>query len=165
MDLPFLIRAVGVPVFAYAAVSDWKHRRAPNYLWGLLTALGVIALALEVAQDPNRIAIAAGVLVSTIMVSAISISGWCYGYIGGADAKAGVVIPIIFPHVPLQSFESTVFGTFTQGVEAVGWVFTGTAIAAVWYTTLIEKKEGGFPFLVPLFAGILSLFFVSIFVI
>jgi len=64
------------------------------------------------------------------------------------------------------AFRSTVPGTLTQGVEGAMWVWIGTAIAGVWYTGILhDEGEDHIPFLVPMFAGILSLFAIALFVI
>ncbi len=167
MDLPFLIRGVGVVIFAAAAVSDYRTRRAPNDLWLAIAALGVVALALELRSASARLEIVTGVALCTLLLSAIAVSAHSNGYIGGADGKAIMVLPIIFPHPPGQAFQSGVLHTLTLGVEAAIWVWIGTAIAAVWYSTVVqhENSPDGIPFLVPMFSGILSLFAISIFVI
>lgn len=162
MDVPFLIRCVGVLLFGYGAVCDWRYRRAPNLVWGLIAALGVSAVALEAARDPNRLAIVAGIGLCLSVTSALAIIAFSQGWIAGADAKAVMVLPIIFPHLPDEALQEYVFGVLTQGIEVVIWVWVGTAIAGLWFArpTVEEKYKDGIPFLVPLLAGILGLFLI-----
>ena len=165
MDVPFLIRGGGVLLFGYAALMDWRYRRVQNHVWLSIATLGVIALLLELRTAADPVAIVGGVAVAVFAIGMLAVTGFANGMIGGADAKAAMVLPVIFPHLPGDAFRNTVSGTLTQGVEGVIWVWIGTAIAGVWYTAFLnDESEDGIPFLVPFFAGVVSLFFISVFV-
>ena len=160
MDVPFLIRGGGLVLFAYAAVCDYRYRRAPDLVWGLIAALGIGALSLELQTASSPTTIVIGIILSTILVSSVAIASWQSGWIGGADAKAAIVLPIIYPHLPGVAFEEHVFGVLTQGLEVVIWVWAATAIAGLWFSrpSVDERYQDGIPFLIPLFVGVTALF-------
>ncbi len=183
IDVPFLIRGGGVLLFAFAALMDWRYRRVQNHVWGLIATLGVIALLLELIEASNRLAITIGVVLCTLLVSTFALFAFSTGWVGGADAKAAIVLPIIFPRFPGQPIEDSVYifflhfpwqpagnGVFTaltQGVEVGMWVCLATGIARTWYILRmrIHGNDAPIPFLVPMFAGILSLVAIALFVI
>lgn len=102
---PDALRMIAIPVFIWAAWSDLKTRRISNRLWPPLIAIAVVALALEGVD-----AFLAGGIVwrDFLIVTILSIGFlvplaygfWYLGGFGGADAKAIMVLAILFPSVP-----------------------------------------------------------------
>lgn len=163
-SLPFLIRATTLLVFAYVAISDVRSRTAPNRAWTALAIVGALALALELVNTTDRLATVAAVAGVVLIISSIAIVGYQQGLIGGADAKASMVIPIVFPHLPGEAFRKGVFGMLTQGVEVVIWVWIGTAIVGLWWPLsdwVFDADHDGIPVLLPIFIAIVALFAVA----
>jgi len=99
-----LLRLAALPVFAVAAVHDWRDRRVPNRLWLPVLAVAVLALLGDVAGplvtgDPLPAGFLAGVGLSLAVVP-LAFGGWFVGLFGGADAKAVMAIALLFPTVP-----------------------------------------------------------------
>ena len=101
-----LLRLVAVPAFAWAAYRDVRTRRVPNRLWPPLLAVGLLALALEVAAHwpPSGVGdrlFAVRVGVSLLLVAPLGYLFWRLGAFGGADAKAVVVLAVVVPTYPV----------------------------------------------------------------
>ncbi len=100
-----LLRLLAVPVFAWAAYRDVATRRVPNETWLPLVAVGLLALALDGLQvlsaDPYRQQLfAVHVAVSVGIVAPLGYLFWRLGGFGGADAKAMMVLALLFPEFP-----------------------------------------------------------------
>ena len=104
---PDLLRLLVIPFFAYLAWRDIKTRRIPNQTWYPLAALAVILLVwdtyvvmtgdLDAALRQEyyiRVAISIGFIIP------LSYLFWRLGGFGGADAKAFMIIAILFPVFP-----------------------------------------------------------------
>jgi preflagellin peptidase FlaK len=102
--IPDLLRLVAVPVLGWAAVRDVRTRRVPNGVWWPLAVLGLGLVVWEAYQlwtGPFgaelyllRVAISIGVVVP------LSYAFWFLGGFGGADAKAFMVLALLFPTYP-----------------------------------------------------------------
>lgn len=136
---PDLLRLLAVPVFAWAAVRDLKTRRVPNRIWRPLLGLGLVALLLEgvfawlsggfVWQQ-----FLIGAAVSIGLLVPLGYGFWLIGAFGGADAKAVMVIAIVFPTVPTYRLGELVFPLVESTVSAFALtVLTNAVVAAVVY--------------------------------
>ncbi|SIS10268.1 preflagellin peptidase FlaK [Natronorubrum thiooxidans] len=141
--MPDLLRLVAVPVFAWIAVRDIKTRRVSSGVWIPLTILGFVALVWE-----GRLAWAAGdyawryaflipTAVSLGFVVPIAYLFWWFGGFGGADAKALLVLALLFPTFPQYTIGSwtlplttTPIGTFSFTI-LTNAVVVGLAIPLV----------------------------------
>jgi preflagellin peptidase FlaK len=102
--LPDLLRLAALPVFAVAAVHDYRDRRVPNRLWLPVLAVALLALLGDVAGplvtgDP----LPAGYLTSlglSLAVVPLAFGVWFVGLAGGADAKAVMAVALLFPTTP-----------------------------------------------------------------
>jgi len=112
---PDLLRLVAVPVFAWAAVRDVKTRRISSDVW---IPLSVLALALflwegTVAYRAGGLAWTQEFLVPATMslgvVVPLAYLFWWFGGYGGADAKALLVIALLFPTVPTYTLVGVTF--------------------------------------------------------
>ncbi|MFB6122884.1 MAG: prepilin peptidase [Haloferacaceae archaeon] len=103
---PDLLRLLVVPAFGWAAWRDVRTRRVPNRVWLPLAVVGVVALAWEsLAHLPPsgvddrlfllRVGLSLGFLVPFGYLL------WRIGGFGGADAKALMVLAVVFPTYPL----------------------------------------------------------------
>lgn len=124
---PDLLRLVAVPVFALVAYRDIETRRVSSTVWIPLALLGAVLLLWDA-----RLAWAAGgnawtyeflipTAISLGLVVPIAYLFWWFGGFGGADAKALLVLAVLFPTFPeyalgswtLPLAGSTAVGTFS----------------------------------------------------
>lgn len=105
--VPDLLRILVIPFFAYVAWRDIKTRRVPNELWIPLASLALVLFAwetytvvtgdlttLERQQYYIQVTMSVGFLVP------LSYLFWRMGGFGGADAKAFIIIAVLFPTYP-----------------------------------------------------------------
>jgi len=111
-----LVRLVAVPVFAWAAYRDIETRRVPNRTWLPLAVLGVALLAVEswristgdvLGGDPAREQFFLSVAVSLGLVAPVGYLFYWFGGFGGADAKALIVLAVLFPTFPQYILPTT----------------------------------------------------------
>lgn len=102
-SIPDLLRLVAVPVLGWAAVQDVRTRRVPNGVWWPLALLGILLVGWEGFQLWNgfgfqlyllRVALSVGIVVP------LAYAFWYLGGFGGADAKAFMVLAVLFPTFP-----------------------------------------------------------------
>ena len=101
---PDLLRLLAVPVFGWAAYRDIETRRVPNRTWLPLAALAVVLLVWDtyaVVTGPTsgrlffiQVAISLG------FVAPLAYGFWLIGGFGGADAKAFMLVAVLFPVYP-----------------------------------------------------------------
>jgi len=145
-SLPDLLRLAAIPVFGWAAYRDIETRRVPNKTWIPLLALAVVALAWDTAgvldggvpgrsadpiADPLfflQVAISLGVVVP------MAYGLWRIGGFGGADAKAFMVVAVLFPIYPTYYLPSAALPLepSTTGVLSLT-ILSNTMLAAAVY--------------------------------
>jgi preflagellin peptidase FlaK len=103
---PDLLRLLAVPVFGWAAYRDIETRRVRNETWYPLIALGLLALAwdglllLDADAFTQRLFVV-HLVVSLGLVAPLGYVFWRLGGFGGADAKAVMVLALLFPAYPV----------------------------------------------------------------
>lgn len=103
---PDLLRLVAVPVFAWVAVRDIKTRRVSSTVWVPLSLLGTLVLvwdgwlAWTAGGDGWTVGFLVPTAISLGLVVPIAYLFWWFGGFGGADAKALLVLAVLFPTVP-----------------------------------------------------------------
>ena len=133
-----LVRLLAVPVFGWAAYRDVRTRRVPNRVWLPLAFLGVVLLAWDVwrvsAGDvpggtAARELFFMRVAISLGMVAPIGYLLYWFGGFGGADAKAVIVLAVLFPTFPTYIFPtlSLPLTRTTVGVFSLT-IFTNTVL-------------------------------------
>ena len=142
-----LLRLLAVPAFAWAAYRDIRTRRVPNKLWVPLAALGVLALALDFSSglpaDPfARQLVYLRVGVSVAMVAPLGYIFYRIGGFGGADAKAVLVLALLFPLYPVYFLPNAALPLHeaTLGVFSLT-VFSNTVIAGVLYPVALSVRN------------------------
>ncbi|WP_339105302.1 prepilin peptidase [Haloterrigena salinisoli] len=137
--IPDLLRLVAVPVFAWVAVRDIKTRRVSSAVWIPLSLLGAVLLVWDgwLAWTAGGYAWTYDFLLPTAVslgfVVPIAYLFWWVGGIGGADAKALLVLALLFPVYPEYAVGSWTFPLTTMPVAAfaftvlVNTVFIGLA--------------------------------------
>jgi preflagellin peptidase FlaK len=106
--IPDLLRLLAVPVLGWAAWRDVETRRVPNRTWLPLLGIAAVALAMDAhaayatGNDAFflRLAISVGFLVP------LAYAFWRMGGFGGADAKAFMVVAVLFPTFPTYYLET-----------------------------------------------------------
>lgn len=163
--VPDLLRLLVIPFFAYVAWRDVKTRRVPNRLWIPLFTLAVVLLVWETYTvvtgdlDPVfRQQYYIQVLLSVGFLIPLSYLFWRIGGFGGADAKAFMILAILFPTYPV--YEIAQFGLdgtldWLPGVEtaatlpavetAVGvfsmTILTNTVLVGLLYPVALAGKN------------------------
>lgn len=100
---PDLLRLVVVPVLGWAAWRDLRTRRVPNEVWYPLAALGVALFGWELLTAASGAAvrrIVYAMALSVGIVVPLAYVFWRVGGFGGADAKAFMVLAVVFPTYP-----------------------------------------------------------------
>ncbi len=145
-----VIRLVVVPALLFAAYQDVRTRRVTPRIWPVLLLVAVIALALE-GYD----AYTAGGLIwrEFVLVTGLSVGVlvplaygfWYLGGFGGADAKAIMVLSVLFPTVPryelaewvlpISEFAANVFSlSILTNAVLLGLLYPATlAVINLWH--------------------------------
>ena len=138
-SIPDLLRLVAVPVFGWAAYRDVKTRRIPNQIWGPLAVFAALLLlwdAYTVVTGPGGRLFFLQVSISLGFVVPLSYGFWRIGGFGGADAKAFMLIAVLFPVYPTYllttpsvalPLEPTTLGVFSLTI------LSNTVLAGVIY--------------------------------
>lgn len=112
---PDLLRLVAVPAFAWAAVRDIRTRRIAADLWVPLGALGAVLLVWDgwLAAGAGGYAWSYGFVlpaaISLGVVVPLAYLFWWVGGFGGADAKALMVLALLYPTVPAYAVGGRTF--------------------------------------------------------
>ncbi|WP_175424311.1 prepilin peptidase [Haladaptatus sp. W1] len=150
-SIPDLLRLLALPVFGWAAWRDVKTRRVPNKTWYPLAALAVVLLVWDGvtamgAPPLQRKLFLFHVAVSLGFVAPLVIAFWWFRAFGGADAKAFLVIALLFPSYPTYHLEEwalpmqgTVLGVFSLTI------LTNTVLLGALYpaTLLVRNLLAG----------------------
>jgi preflagellin peptidase FlaK len=104
-SLPDLLRLLAVPVLGWAAYRDIQTRRVPNRTWLPLGVLGLVLLAVDLwgVVPPTTFTdrlVLLRTAISLGFVAPLAYLFWRLGGFGGADAKALIVLAVIFPTFP-----------------------------------------------------------------
>ncbi|QLG28336.1 prepilin peptidase [Halorarum halophilum] len=149
-----LLRLLVVPAFAWAAYRDVRTRRLPNRLWPPLLAIGLLALALDVAAaypfagfEGRLFLVRTGF--SLLFLVPFSVLAYRLAAFGGADMKALVVLAVAFPATPeyivptavlpgVAWIHNAVFPLYpsTLGVTAMSALTNGVLLGAAFVLSL-----------------------------
>lgn len=156
------LRLLAVPLFAVAAVSDWRYRAIPNMIWGAVAILGLAALALD------GIASTGGASWTPVINAAVGFAvvapaayvAWGRGMFGGGDAKALMVLALALPVAPVELASSPPAGLFVLTVllNAVILQVPPTIYAGVLTLTDIRPdawENMEVPFIIYIFGGVM----------
>ncbi|WP_254864450.1 prepilin peptidase [Halovivax gelatinilyticus] len=102
---PDLLRLLTIPVFAWVAILDIRTRRVPSAAWIPLGALGAGLLVWDgwIAYQADVVAWQEFLIPAALslgFVVPLAYLFWWFGGFGGADAKALLVLALLFPVVP-----------------------------------------------------------------
>ncbi|ELZ10906.1 peptidase A24A prepilin type IV [Halovivax asiaticus JCM 14624] len=104
-SVPDLLRLLALPVFAWVAILDVRTRRVPSAVWIPLGALGAALLAWDgwVAYTADLHTWQSFLIPTAFSVGFVvplAYLFWWFGGFGGADAKALLVLALLFPVTP-----------------------------------------------------------------
>lgn len=104
-SVPDLLRLVVVPVLVWAAYRDVRTRRVPDRAWLPLFALAAVLFLWDgivsyLAGGLTWAFFAVGAAISLAIVVPAATLFWRFGAFGGADAKALIVLAVLFPTYP-----------------------------------------------------------------
>ena len=131
---PDLLRLVAVPVFAWTAVSDIKTRRVSSAVWIPLSLLGTALLVWDgwLAWTAGGNAWTYEFLIPTAisvgLVVPIAYLFWWFGGFGGADAKALLVLAVLFPTFPEYALGSRTFPLETTPIGTFSFTILTNAV-------------------------------------
>ena len=107
--LDLLRVSVSIVILGYACLTDWRQRRAPNQLWYIMGAAGLVfdlyAFWRSGFDTYFAVWLAAGVAFIYLLVYLI----FRLGGFGGADAKALIALAIMFPVHPMIALAGAAF--------------------------------------------------------
>lgn len=140
-----LCRLLAVPAFAWVAWRDVATRRVADRTWIpllvlALAALGLDLLALDAGIDRRFFLVRVGLSVG--LVVPLSYIFWRLGGFGGADAKAFMILALLFPVYPAYEF----LGLALPRVETNIGVFsltivTDTVLIGVFYPLALAVRN------------------------
>ncbi len=144
-----LLRLLAVPAFAWAAYRDVRTRRVPNWVWLPLAGLGVALLGFEAwqlwgdAAAYRRQRFMVRVAVSLGLVAPLGYLFWRLGGFGGADAKAVIVLAVLFPTYPTYYLPTTALPLHaaTLGVFSLT-VLSNTVVLGAAYPLWLAARNG-----------------------
>ncbi|MFB6222096.1 MAG: A24 family peptidase C-terminal domain-containing protein [Haloarcula sp.] len=147
-SIPDLLRLVAVPVFGWAAYRDVKTRRVPNRTWAPLAVLAVVLMlwdAYTVWAGPTTVGqrlFFIRIVISLGFVIPLSYGFWLIGGFGGADAKAFMLVAVLFPVYPVYYLPSvalplqqTAIGVFSLTV------LSNTVLAGIAYPLGVAARN------------------------
>ncbi len=110
---PDLLRLLSLPIFAWVAYRDVRTRRVASRTWLPVAALAVVLLAWDAlaAWEMGGFAwrlFSLQVALSLLLVVPAAYVFYRLGAFGGADAKALMVLAVLFPTFPAYSVLGTV---------------------------------------------------------
>ena len=143
---PDLLRLLAVPVFGWAAYRDIKTRRVPNRTWLPLAILAVILLLWDVYGVVTggtsgrlffiRVAISLG------FVAPLAYGFWLIGGFGGADAKAFMLVAVLFPVYPTYYLPNVALPVAPSALGVFSLtILSNTVLAGVVYPLAVAASN------------------------
>ncbi len=131
---PDLLRLVAVPVFAWAAIRDIRTRRISSTVWVPLSLVGLLTLiwdgwvAWTEGGDVWTFDFLLPAAISLGFVVPIAYLFWWFGGFGGADAKALMVLALLFPTFPSYAVAGLEAPATTTPVGAFSFTILTNAV-------------------------------------
>jgi preflagellin peptidase FlaK len=145
---PDALRLLALPVFAWAAWRDVETRRVPNATWVPLLAVALFALAWEGWRVATGAALADPLVYGLRVVGGVTLLValayvlWAVGAFGGADAKALMVLAVLFPTYPAYLLPWTALPVTetTVGVFSLT-ILSNTVLVAALYPVALAARN------------------------
>jgi preflagellin peptidase FlaK len=145
-DLFYLFKVIAAtPFLLYACKVDLKERRVPNLLWKYMIVIFVPLIGIEFFMFKFNVITS---LVSFFIVFVLSCALYYGGMYGGADAKALIVLAVVFPVYPKILFFPLInqgFGIFAFSVLSNSVIFSPIVILYVFLRNLKDGLKDGNP--------------------
>jgi archaeal preflagellin peptidase FlaK len=131
---PDLLRLVALPVFAWTAVRDVETRRVSSAVWIPLAVLGALLLvwdgwaAWSAGADAWSHDFLIPATISLGIVVPLAYLFWWVGGFGGADAKALLVLALLFPTTPQYVVGSWTLPVATSPLGAFSFTILTNAV-------------------------------------
>lgn len=145
-SIPDLLRLLAVPVFGWAAYRDIKTRRVPNKTWAPLAVLAVLVLLWDtlavvnggvVGRPPDPVMdpfFFLQVAISLGFVAPLAYGFWRIGGFGGADAKAFILVAVLFPIYPTYYLSNWALPVVQSAIGVFSLtILSNTVLAGVVY--------------------------------
>lgn len=139
--IPDIIRLFALPIFGYAAWTDYKSRHVRNKVWVPVALIALLAFTLDFLyiytgapsyREPEwfffATIISAGVLVP------FGVAAWHSDWLSGADVKGLMLIALLYPSVPLYPVPTELQAL--GGPPALPFLFSSAGIFS--FTILID---------------------------
>ena len=145
-SIPDLLRLVAVPALGWAAIRDVSTRRVPNDLWGPLAFLGALLLMWDgfvaLGQPGAFTPFAVRAAFSLLFVIPLAYGFWYVGGFGGADARAFMVLAVLFPTYPAYQVAGSAFPDVqtTLGVFSLT-ILTNTVLIGLAYPLVLGLRN------------------------
>lgn len=144
---PDLLRLLALPVLAWAAWRDVETRRVPGRTWLPLAVLAVVLLFWDGAHafvvggfEWTLFAVGAGIGLFVVIPAAYLF--WRLGAFGGADAKALIVLALLFPTVPAYHIADAVLPHQATPTGAFALtILTNTVLIGVFYPLWLAARN------------------------
>ncbi len=147
--VPDLLRLVALPVFAWVAIRDIKTRRVASWVWIPLAILGGLTLVWDgwqAAQVGGYVWTHEFLLPAAIsmgFVVPLAYLFWWIGGFGGADAKALLVLALLFPTVPHYAVAGWQLPLETAPLGAFSFtILTNAVIVGIVIPLLLAVRNG-----------------------
>lgn len=145
-SIPDLLRLVAVPALGWAAIRDVSTRRVPNDLWGPLAFLGMLLLLWDgfvaLGQPGAFTPFVVRAAFSLLFVIPLAYGFWYVGGFGGADARAFMVLAVLFPTYPSYQIAGSAFPDVqtTLGVFSLT-ILTNTVLIGLAYPLVLGLRN------------------------
>ncbi len=136
--------ALTLAFLLYASWSDYKSREVSDLVWVLLAPSGLTLTVLHLfLTQQTRLLIT--LTLSTLVISGLSIALFYLNLFGGADAKALIILSLIFPFPPffLQPRLGIVFPIYPTSIINNTFLFAAlTSVFIAFHNVLLRSKYG-----------------------
>ncbi len=112
----YLIKClIALAFLLYACLLDLRERRVPNRLWKYMIVVIVPFVAAEFLVGKHDIYDVLFAFLQFVLIFGLAYALYYLGAYGGADAKALMVLSLLFPFYPTLDFQSITFPLLNTG--------------------------------------------------
>ncbi|MCP8316222.1 MAG: prepilin peptidase, partial [archaeon] len=125
-------------MLSYASYSDWKTREVDDKLWIFFSFIGITLNIIELSfySNPQLLIL---IITSISLSSLISFILYYFGFFGGADMKALVVISLIIP----VYYPSNYLHPFTSLISLTNGIFLTISLPMIFFILNIIRLIRG----------------------
>jgi len=109
-------------MMAYASYLDIKERKVPNKVWALFAPIAVVLFILDIiGKEYYEIFM---MLINILIVSAFGFASFYLGILGGADAKAIMILGLMLPRWPVYTLHPLPYVPLVLDALTLGAIIT-----------------------------------------